>query len=356
MGMFCLNMLTIALELAQSDPVYEDVATKFFEHFLYIAGAMNDVGGEGIALWDEDDEFFYDVLHLQGGQPAQRLKARSMVGLIPLFAVSAIDVARLDGLPDFKRRMQWFLDHRPGLAGLVSRWYEPGRGEQRLLALLRGHRMKRVLSRMLDENEFLSPYGVRALSRVHAEQPYVLEMGGSRYEVRYEPAESSSGFFGGNSNWRGPVWFPVNYLIIDALHGFYSYYGDYFKIECPTGSGRYLSLKEIANELSERLISIFLRDARGRRPVFGQQETFQGDPRWRDHLLFYEYFHGDNGAGLGASHQTGWTGLVAELIQRLGTERDRQARPDISRPYQAAPPGLRTSSRLRSRGSQTPDR
>ncbi|MCG8346565.1 MAG: hypothetical protein MI924_02135 [Chloroflexales bacterium] len=315
MGMFCLNMLTIAVELACHNRVYEDIATKFFEHFLYIAEAMNNIGGEGIALWDEKDEFFYDVLHL-GYHQNMPIKIRSMVGLIPLFAVTTIEPALLDKLPEFKARLEWFLEHRPDLARLVSRWQEPGLGERRLLAICRGHRMKRLLRRMLDPNEFLADYGVRALSRYHAEHPYVLDVPGARYTVDYQPAESNSGLFGGNSNWRGPIWFPVNYLLIESLQQFHYYYGDDFKVECPTGSGQFLTLSEIAAALSQRLIGIFLRDAQGRRAVFGGLEKFQSDPNWRDYVLFHEYFHGDNGAGIGASHQTGWTGLVAELIQQ----------------------------------------
>jgi hypothetical protein len=319
MGMFCLNMLTIALELACHNRVYEDIATKFFEHFLYIAYAMNNIAGSGIALWDDQDEFFYDVLHVEpdGAMP---LKVRSMVGLIPLFAVATIESALLDRLPEFRTRLEWFLEHRPHLAALVSRWQEPGMGERRLLALCRGHRMKRVLRRMLDEREFLSPYGVRALSRYHAEHPYVLDVDGTRYTVEYLPAESNSGLFGGNSNWRGPIWFPVNYLIIESLQQFHHYYGDDFTVECPTGSGQYRTIGAVADELSRRLIRIFLHDDDGRRPVFGDQETFQRDPHWRDYLLFYEYFHGDTGAGVGASHQTGWTGLIAKIIaQQAGS-------------------------------------
>jgi hypothetical protein len=250
------------------------------------------------------------------------MKVRSMVGLIPLFAVTTIEPALLAQLPDFKVRLEWFLEHRPRLAALVSRWHDTGMGDRRLLALCRGHRMKRLLRRMLDESEFLSPHGVRAVSRHHLEHPYTLQLDGMAYTVRYLPAESDSGLFGGNSNWRGPVWFPVNFLIIESLQQFHHYYGDDFKVECPTGSGRYLTLSQIADELSRRLIQVFLRDASGRRPVFGDRPIFQHDPHWRDHLLFYEYFHGDNGAGLGASHQTGWTGLVAKLIQQQGERPD----------------------------------
>src|SRR5690349_21137854 len=252
MGMFCLNMLAVSLELACHNSAYEDIALKFFEHFLYIAEAMSNIAGEGISLWDEEDEFFYDVLHVGEGAHVP-LKIHSMVGLIPLFAVATIEPATLEALPEFKRRLEWFLKHRPHLAALVSRWQEPGLGERRLLALLRGHRMKCVLRRMLDETEFLSAYGVRALSRYHADQPYVLEVEGARYVVEYLPGESNSGLFGGNSNWRGPIWFPVNYLIVEALQEYHHYYGDDFKVECPTGSGRFLTLQEIADEISRRL-------------------------------------------------------------------------------------------------------
>jgi hypothetical protein len=318
MGMFCLNLLTIALELAVHNRTYEDIATKFFEHFLFIANAMNNIGNEGITLWNEEDEFFYDVLHVEPDR-MMPLKIRSMVGLIPLFAVTTIEPALLEKLPDFRARLEWFLEHRPHLAGLVSRWQVPGEGERRLLALCRGHRMKRLLRRMLDEAEFLSPYGVRALSRYHERNPFVLDVDGMRHVVAYQPAESNSGLFGGNSNWRGPVWFPLNFLIVEALQQYHHYYGDDFLVECPTGSGQYRHLRQIADELSGRLIRLFRRDADGRRPVFGQQESFQNDLHWRDYLLFYEYFHSDNGAGVGASHQTGWTALVAKLIQQQGT-------------------------------------
>jgi hypothetical protein len=317
MGMFCLNMLAIALELARTDPAYEDVATKFFEHFMYIAYALNNIASDHIELWDTEDEFPYDVLHLDDDR-VFRLKVRSMVGLIPLFAVETIEPDLLTTLPRFKRRMEWFLEHRPDLAALVSHWDVPGSGQRRLMALLRGHRMKRVLKRMLDPSEFLSPFGVRSLSKYHEAHPYTLRLDGAEYSVGYEPAESRTGLFGGNSNWRGPVWMPVNYLIIESLQKFHHYYGDDFRVECPTGSGQFLSLAEIASELSRRLTCIFLRDEAGRRPVYGGTEIFQVDPHWRDHILFYEYFHADNGAGIGASHQTGWTALVAKLIQQSG--------------------------------------
>jgi hypothetical protein len=313
MAMYCLNLLRIALELARERPVYQDVATKFFEHFLYIAAALNNLGGEGIRLWDDEDEFFYDVLHRPDGR-AEPLKVRSMVGLIPLFAVEVLEPELLEAVPEFNARLEWFLRYRPDLASLVSRWNEPGRGSRRLLALTRAHRMKRVLRRMLDETEFLSPHGVRALSRHHLDHPFELEVGGNRFSVRYQPAESDSSLFGGNSNWRGPIWFPVNYLLVESLRKFHRYYGDDFHVECPTGSGRRATLAEVADELSRRLARIFLRDERGLRPVYGHAPRLQGDPAFADHVLFHEYFHGDTGRGVGASHQTGWTGLVADLL------------------------------------------
>ncbi len=315
MGMYCLNMLAIALELARENRVYEDVATKFFEHFMYIAAALNNLGGDGIPLWNEEDGFFYDVLHMPDGS-SRPLKVRSLVGLIPLFAVETIDAPTLDTLPEFKARLEWFLEHRPDLASLTSRWHEPGMGDQQLFALVRGHRMKQLLSRTLDPEEFLSEHGIRALSRYHLEHPYELAIDGMTHTVRYEPAESSTGLFGGNSNWRGPVWFPMNFLLIESLQQFHEYYGDDFLVESPTGSGEKHTLWEIADDLSRRLTNIFLRDEDGRRAVFGDNETFQRDEHWRDHIPFHEYFDGDTGAGLGASHQTGWTALVAKLLQQ----------------------------------------
>ena len=320
MGMYCLNLMTIALELARTRPAYEDVATKFFEHFMSIANAMNNIAGAGIELWDAEDEFFYDVLHV-GDHNNARLKVRSMVGLIPLFAVETIDPLLLDQLPHFARRMEWFLNERPDLARLVSHWEIPGMGQRRLLALLRGHRMKRVLKRMLDETEFLSDYGVRALSKYHEAHPYTVDIDDTEYRVDYEPAESTTGLFGGNSNWRGPIWVPLNYLIIESLQKFHHYYSDDFRVECPNGSGQFLSLNEIAVELSRRLIKLFLRDADGKRPIYGSLDIFQSDPHWHDYILFNEYFQGDTGAGLGASHQTGWTALIAKLIQQSGGHR-----------------------------------
>jgi hypothetical protein len=311
MAMYCLNMMRIALELALHNPVYEDIATKFFEHFLLIAKAIGRMDHHD--MWDEEDQFYYDVLWLPGERRVT-LRLRSMVGLVPLFAVEVLEPELLDRVPSFKARLEWFLTYRPDLASLVSRWHEPGRGERRLLSLLRGSRMKQLLRRMLDEREFLSDYGVRALSRVYADAPFRIEDSGQTYEVKYQPGESDSYLFGGNSNWRGPIWMPVNYLIIEALQRFHYYYTDDFRVECPTGSGRMLTLDGIAEELSGRLKRIFLRDAEGRRPVLGSNDTLQRDEHFRDYIPFFEYFHGDDGRGVGASHQTGWTALIAKLI------------------------------------------
>jgi len=316
MGMYCLNMLAIALELAKENPAYEDVASKFFEHFVYICDAMNNLGGENIELWDNQDGFFYDVLSLPNGQ-RRPLKVRSMVGLIPLFAVETLDAALIDKLPGFKRRLQWFIENRPELSEHIET-ESTDDGPRRFLSLVNRHRLKRVLRYMLDENEFLSPYGIRALSRYHAEHPYKLGVNGAQYRVDYEPAESSTGLFGGNSNWRGPIWFPVNFLLIESLQKFHYFLGDSYKVECPTGSGKTANLWQVAGEISQRLTRIFSRGADSRRPVFGGTEKFQNDPNWRDLIPFHEYFHGDNGAGIGASHQTGWTALVAKLIQQYG--------------------------------------
>jgi hypothetical protein len=313
MAMYTLNLMRIALELALEDRVYEDIASKFFEHFLYIAEAMTNIGGDGIGLWDEADEFYYDVLHLPNGERIP-LRLRSMVGLIPLFAVEVLDSSAFAQLPAFKARSLWFLEHRPHLAKLVSRWRDPN-GEKHLLSLLRGHRMKRLLSRMLDETEFLSDYGVRSLSKFHERNPYVFEHAGNRISVGYVPGEARSGLFGGNSNWRGPIWFPVNYLLIESLQRFHSYYGDDFRVECPVGSGNLMHLGEVAAELARRLCRLFLPDAGGRRACLGNSTFVQSAPEFRDHLLFYEFFDGDTGRGLGAAHQTGWTALVALLLQ-----------------------------------------
>ena len=318
MGFYALQMMQIALELARENPVYEDLATKFFEHFLYIAAALENMGDAGIALWDDEDAFFYDVLHLPDDRTIQ-LKVRSLVGLIPLLAVETIEPEVLERVPGFARRMRWFLRNRPNLASLVSRWEDHGMGERRLLSLVRRYRMKQLLRRMLDPAEFLSPHGIRALSRAHLDQPYLLDIAGAHHEVRYEPGESRSALFGGNSNWRGPVWFPINYLLIEALQKFQSYYGDDFTVESPVGSGRQHTLNEVAADLARRLTTIFVRDEAGLRAVHGNDDVRRwSDPFWRDHVLFYEYFDGDSGAGLGASHQTGWTALVAELLDQLG--------------------------------------
>ena len=315
MGMYTLNMLAIAMELAREDATYEDVASKFWEHFLYIANAMNNLGQDRISLWDEEDGFYYDVLHLGNGDHVP-LKVRSMVGLIPLFAVETLEPDTLARLPGFARRLDWFIRHRQDLTTNVACMRTPGSGERRLLSIVDQARLRRVLQVMLDEREFLSPYGIRAVSRIHHERPYSLSLGGSEHSVSYEPGESATDLFGGNSNWRGPVWFPVNFLIVESLQRFHHYLGPEFTVECPTGSGVFMSLAEVADEISRRLTRTFLRGPDGRRPVHGENEQFQSDPHWRDLILFYEYFHGDNGRGVGASHQTGWTGLVAKLIQQ----------------------------------------
>jgi hypothetical protein len=316
MAMFCLNMLKIALELATKvNHIYEDVASKFFEHFLYIAAAMNGIGDGG--LWDETDGFFYDRLRLPNGQSIP-MKIRSMVGLIPLFAVDTIEPQVIDKLPGFRRRMEWFMRNRPDLCGNIHSLSREGMESRRLLSVLGRSRLILVLERMLDEAEFLSPYGIRALSKAHRDDPFVLPVDGQEHRVDYEPAESTTGIFGGNSNWRGPVWFPVNFLLIESLQKFNHYFGDDVQVEFPTGSGKKMALGDIACELSRRLSRLFLRDSQGRRPAFGGTEKFQADPHFRDHILFYEYIHGDNGAGLGASHQTGWTALVAKLLQQSG--------------------------------------
>jgi hypothetical protein len=320
MATYCLNMLAIALELARDDDAYEDVATKFLEHFFHIAHAVNDRpathADDGFDLWDNEDGFYYDVLRVPGQAP-RYVKVRSLVGLIPLLAVETMDAALLEKLPGFRTRLEWFIANRPDLVGDAASVARVGEADRRLFALVSADRLRALLSRMLSEDEFLSPHGIRSLSRWHAEHPYRLEVDGAAWQVGYEPAESRSGLFGGNSNWRGPVWFPLNYLLIEALQKFDWYYGDGFTVECPVGSGKMLTLWEVSVELSRRLIGLFVRHE-GRRPVFGGVERMQNDPHWRDYLLFSEYFHGDDGAGLGASHQTGWTALVAKLIQQSG--------------------------------------
>jgi hypothetical protein len=320
MAMYCLNMLHIALELGQHDKVYEDMATKFFEHLLYIARAMTGLGVDGSGLWDETDGFYYDKLCMPDGSMFP-MRVRSMVGLIPLFAVAVVDASTLQNLPGFISRMRYFRDERSDLATLVSRWADPGADGRHLLSLARVYRMTKLLERMLDENEFLSPHGVRALSQVYRDHPYQFEYGGQTYSMNYQPAESESGLFGGNSNWRGPIWMPVNFLLVESLRRFHSYYGEAFTVECPVGSGQRLTLDGVADLLCHRLTGLFLRGEDGRRPVFGDCAKAQTDPHFRDLIPFHEYFDGDTGRGLGAGHQTGWTGLVANLIDQLATGR-----------------------------------
>ncbi len=315
MSMFALNMLRISLDLAVHQPVYQDMAIKFFEHFLYIAGAMNGLTEAQINLWDDEENFYYDIMHMPDGS-AKLMKVRSMVGLIPLFAVETLKSEAFEKLPEFRDRLEFFLKARPKLASLVSRWEEPGAGERRLLSLLRGFRIKKLLEKLLDPKEFLSDYGVRAMSKYHEKNPYSITIAGQTLAVSYLPGESDSSFFGGNSNWRGPVWFPVNYLILESLLKFHHYYGDDFKVEYPVGSGKFISIRDAARILAERMMNIFKLNDKGNRPVYGKSKKFQTDPHFKDYILFYEYFHGDSGKGLGASHQTGWTGLIADIIHK----------------------------------------
>jgi len=316
MAMYSLMMMKMAIELStRVDPLYEDVASKFFEHFLYIAHAMNAMGDGG--LWDDADGFFYDSLHLPD-DGIMRLRIRSMVGLIPLFAVDTMEKENIDKMPGFCRRMDWFTKNRPDLCGNLASLHREGMEQRRLLSVVTPARLVRILERMLSESEFLSPHGIRSLSKFHEANPYKMTVNDTEYAVDYEPAESRTNLFGGNSNWRGPVWFPVNFLLIESLQRFHYYFGDDLKVEFPTGSGDTMNLSEVACELSKRLSRIFLRDAKGRRPVYGGSEKFQTDPNFKDNILFFEYFHGDNGAGIGANHQTGWTALVAKLLQQSG--------------------------------------
>ncbi len=317
MAIYCLNLLAIALELATHDPVYEDVASKFWEHFLYIANAIHQRCEGKLSLWDEEDGFFYDMVRLPDGEQ-QSIKIRSMVGLIPLLAVIAAPAAALERFPGFKRRMEWFIANRPELTGNITWMMDHGQDARFLMSVVQPEQLRRVLRIMLDEQEFLSPYGIRSVSRRHREHPYTVKRFGVEGSLAYEPGEAPSTLFGGNSNWRGPIWMPVNYLLIEALQRFDYYFGDSYTVECPAGSGQMKTLSEVAVELSQRLSSIFLRGRDGRRPVHGGQELFQNDPHWQDLLLFYEYFHGDDGRGCGASHQTGWTALVAKLLQQSG--------------------------------------
>jgi hypothetical protein len=322
MALFCQNMLEISVQLAMERPAYADLALKFVEHFLWIGTSMMHAGGD-TGMWDEADGFFYDVLRLPDGH-AQRLKVRSMVGLLPLCAVTVFEGQLLAKYPELGQRLRRFLEARPELRAFIHDPAKQGQGGRRLASLLDEGKLRRVLGIMLDEREFLSPYGIRALSRYHADHPYVFHVGGQEYSVSYLPAESDSGMFGGNSNWRGPIWMPVNGLLIRALLQYHTYYGDAFTIECPTGSGRRMNLYQVAEEIARRLTSIFLRDSQGRRPVHGGAKKFQEDPHWKDLVLFYEYFHGDNGAGLGASHQTGWTGIIARAMHLFATSTAQQ--------------------------------
>ncbi len=314
MGMYCLNMLAIALELARTKPAYEDVATKFFEHFIYIANAMHDLGGEN-GLWDAEDGFFYDGVRWPNGDYIP-LKTRSFVGLIPIFSVETIEADLLEKLPQFAKRVRWFVKYRPELVSRLASITEAGEGGRFLLSIINHKQLQRILTRMLDKEEFLSDYGLRSVSKYHAAHPYTWRLDGQELTLNYEPAESSTGLFGGNSNWRGPIWFPPNYLMIESLQKYHHYYGNNFRVEIPTGSGHFTSLFGTAVNLSRRLEHLFANDSRNQRAVFGSNNYFQTDPHWRDYIPFYEYFNGDNGAGLGASHQTGWTALVAKLIQQ----------------------------------------
>jgi hypothetical protein len=322
MALFCQNMLEIAVQLALERPAYGQMCVKFVEHFLWIASALVHAGGS-VGMWDEEDGFFYDVLRLPDGS-AQRLKVRSMVGLLPLCAVTVFEGELIGKYPELGDELRRFVTNRPELRSFIHDPMKVGSNGRRLAAILNEDKLRRVLTKMLDENEFLSAYGIRALSRYHAEHPYVFRAGHQDYHVGYLPAESDSGMFGGNSNWRGPIWMPVNGMIVRALLQYYTFYGDDFTIECPTGSGRQMTLYEVAEELTRRLNNIFLRDESGRRPVYGATHKFQEDPHWRDHVLFYEYFHGDNGAGLGASHQTGWTGIIARGMHLFATTSPEQ--------------------------------
>jgi hypothetical protein len=315
MGVNSMTMLGIAIELAYELPAYEDIASKFYAHFLYIARAMNEIGGEG--LWDDTDGFYYDFLHVEG-QPPTPLRTRSLVGLIPIIACGVAEVSTLHKLPDFAKRVRWFARNRPDLTESIASMSGGGVNQRFLMSIVDTDKLLRILNRMLDENEFLSPYGIRSLSRYHADHPFELHIDNFSQRIGYEPAESREGTFGGNSNWRGPIWMCLNFLLLESLQRLHYYYGDRFRVEMPTGSGNYLNLWEIATELSNRLIAIFERGEDGRRPVFGGNETFQNNPLWRDLIPFYEYFHGENGAGIGASHQTGWTGLIAKLILQRG--------------------------------------
>ena len=338
MALFCQNMLEIAAELALTDPEYVEMSLKFTEHFLWIASSMGHMGGD-TGMWDEEDGFFYDVLRLPDGS-SQRLKVRSMVGLLPLCAATTFEGEAMKKYPELSHRLSWFLESRPELRTQIHDPLKRGYDGRLLASILDESKLRRVLAKMLDENEFLSEYGIRSLSRYHAEHPYIIQAGGQEYRVAYLPAESDSGMFGGNSNWRGPIWMPVNALIVRALLQYYGYYGDDFKVECPTGSGRLMTLYEVSEEIARRNAAIFLKDEVGRRPVFGGTEKFQHDPYWRDCLQFFEYFHGDNGAGLGANHQTGWTGVVARSLHLFATMKPETVLAGGKRAYFEAHPAV----------------
>jgi hypothetical protein len=328
-------MLEIAAELASERPAYLEMMEKFIQHFLWIASSMLHAGG-GVGMWDPEDGFFYDVLRLPNGT-SQRLKVRSMVGLLPLCAVTVYDGRLQSKAPAHMERLRKFLAARPELRAFIHDPVQRGFNDRQMGAVLNETNLRRVLSRMLDENEFLSPFGIRSLSRFHAEHPYVYYVNGQQWRVPYLPGESDTAMFGGNSNWRGPIWMPVNALIIRALLHYYWFYADNFKIECPTGSGHMMTLYQVAEELTRRLTSIFLRNDQGRRPVYGHNEMFQNDPHWRDLHQFYEYFHGDTGAGLGASHQTGWTGVIARLMHLFATQTPERTRADMPTPVKTIP-------------------
>jgi hypothetical protein len=317
MALFSQNMLELALALSDHDDTYEDLVLKFVEHFFWIAAAVDPMGDHPDEMWDDEDGFFYDVLRLPDGS-GQRLKVHSLVGLLPLCAVAVVERGTLEHYPRLVGRIAGYLERNQDLLGNIADPRVPGVAGRRILSMVNEDKLRRILARMLDEERFLGPHGIRSVSRWHLDHPYLFAVDGIEHRVQYEPAESTSGMFGGNSNWRGPVWFPINLLIIRALMLHYRYHGDDLKVECPTGSGKMMTLFEVAREISRRLIATFLRDGDGHRPVYGGARLFQDDPHWRDHILFYEYFHGDNGAGLGASHQTGWTGVVARLIQTSG--------------------------------------
>jgi hypothetical protein len=326
MAFYCATMLSISLELARDNPATEDMASKFFEHFVAITDAINGHGG--IGLWDEEDGFYYDQLLVDGN--VFPLKVRSMVGLIPILAVEVLDDALIQKLPGFKKRMDWFLQYRPDLNALSSYYCGSdagGAGGRRLLAIPSRDRLRRLLRYVLDENEFLSPYGIRSVSRIHREHPYVFHLNGNEYRVEYEPGESTTGLFGGNSNWRGPIWFPLNYLLIEALERYHHFYRNSFTVEFPTGSGRLLNLKQVANELSIRMCRLFEAGPDGRRPCNGEESPYSQDPFWKDLILFHEYFHGETGRGLGASHQTGWTSLVIRLLENIAKARGPDGSP-----------------------------